>query len=145
MPGKVNPVMSEMLTMVCAQVMGNDVAVNVGGASGNFELNVFLPVMAINLLDSIQILANGSRTFADKCVSGIQANEERCTQSVEVNLAICTMLAPAIGYEKAAKISKHAFATNQNVREVAKEWKVLPDEDIDRLLDFYSMTIPESD
>jgi fumarate hydratase, class II len=145
MPGKVNPVMSEMLTMVCAQVMGNDVAVNVGGMSGTFELNVFLPVMAINLLESVNILANGARTFADKCVIGIVANEENCTNSVEVNLAICTMLAPAIGYDKASKISKHAFATGQNVREVAKEWKVLPDEEIDRLLDFHAMTVPEQE
>jgi len=145
MPGKVNPVMCEMLTMVCGQVMGNDVAVNVGGMSGTFELNVYLPLMCMNLLESTAILANGATTFADKCVEGIVANEENCTRSVEVNLAICTMLAPAIGYDMASKISKHAFASGQNVREVAKEWQVLPDEEIDRLLDFHAMTVPEQD
>ncbi|MCB9759951.1 MAG: class II fumarate hydratase [Alphaproteobacteria bacterium] len=143
MPGKVNPVMSEMLTMACAQVMGNDVAVNIGGLSGNFELNVYLPLMTINLLESTQLLANGARTFADRCVKGIVANEENCRATVERNLAICTSLAPAIGYDKAAAISKHAFKTGQNVREVAKEWGVLPDEEIDRLLDFHAMTVPE--
>ncbi|MCP4809499.1 MAG: class II fumarate hydratase [Proteobacteria bacterium] len=143
MPGKVNPVMSEMLTMVSAQVMGNDVAINVGGMSGNFELNVFLPMMAQNLLSSITLLANGSRTFADKCVNGLVANEEVCRGTVEKNLAICTSLAPAIGYDKASKISKHAFATGQNVRDVAKEWGVLPDDEIDALLEFRAMTLPE--
>lgn len=142
MPGKVNPVMSEMLTMVACQVMGNDVAINMGGAAGNFELNVFLPMMAHNLLQSVQVLANGSRVFAEKCVVGIVANEERCAETVERNLAICTSLAPAIGYDKAAKISKHAFAHNLNVREVAKEWAVLPDEEIDRLLAPRTMTEP---
>jgi len=144
MPGKVNPVMSEMLTMVCAQVMGNDVAVNIGGAGGNFELNVYLPMMAMNLLDSIQLLANGARVYTDKCVEGLVANEENCRETVEKNLAICTSLAPAIGYDKAAAISKHAFKTGQNVRDVAKEWGVLPDEEIDRLLEFHAMTVPES-
>ncbi|MCB9742945.1 MAG: class II fumarate hydratase [Alphaproteobacteria bacterium] len=143
MPGKVNPVMSEMLTMVCAQVMGNDVTVNVGGMSGNFELNVFLPVMAMNLLESVHILANGCRTFADRCIIGAVANEENCQATVERNLAICTSLAPAIGYDKAAAISKHAFKTGGTVRAVAKEWGVLPDEEIDRLLDFHAMTVPE--
>jgi fumarate hydratase class II len=145
MPGKVNPVMSEMLTMACAQVMGNDVAVNIGGMSGNFELNVFLPMMAMNLLESVQILANGSRTFADKCVDGLVANEDNCRATVEKNLAICTSLAPAIGYDKAAAISKHAFKTGQNVRDVAKEWAVLPDAEIDALLDFHAMTVPEAE
>ncbi len=145
MPGKVNPVMCEMLTMVCAQVMGNDVAVNVGGMSGTFELNVYLPLMAMNLLESTEILANGAQVFADKCVVGLVANEANCTKSVEVNLAICTMLAPAIGYDKASKISKYAFANGKNVREVAKEWAVLPDEEIDRLLDFHAMTVPEGE
>jgi len=142
MPGKVNPVMSEMLTMVCAQVMGNDVAVNIGGASGNFELNVFLPMMTMNLLESTQILASGARTFADRCVVGIVANAERCRDTVERNLAICTSLAPVIGYDKAASISKHAFKTGQTVREVALEWGVLPADELDRLLDFRGMTEP---
>ena len=142
MPGKVNPVMCEMLTMVCCQVIANDVAVTMGGQAGAFELNVFLPLMAHNLSQSVSLLAKASRTFADKCVKGLEANAERCTESVERNLAICTSLAPAIGYDKAAAISKEAFKTNKTVREVAKAWKVLPDEEIDRLLDLYAMTVP---
>jgi len=142
MPGKVNPVMCEMLTMVSAQVMGNDVAINVGGQGGNFELNVYLPVMAHNLLQSARILANGARTFTDRCVVGIVANEANCTQSVERNLAICTSLAPAIGYDKAAAISKEAFKTDKTVREVALEWDVLPADELDRLLDGRAMTQP---
>jgi fumarate hydratase class II len=142
MPGKVNPVMCEMLTMVSAQVMGNDVAINIGGQGGNFELNVYLPVMAHNLLQSATILANGAVAFTDRCIVGIEANEEICVQSVERNLAICTSLAPAIGYDKAAAISKEAFKTNQTVREVAIEWDVLPSDEIDRLLDGRAMTEP---
>jgi fumarate hydratase class II len=142
MPGKVNPVMSEMLTMVCCQVFGNDVAVNMGGQGGNFELNVYLPVMVHNLLQSIEVLANGSSVFAKKCVDGIEANEERCRETVERNLAICTSLAPAIGYDKAAAISKYAFKTGQNVREVATEWGVLPAEELASLLDPRKMTEP---
>ncbi|MEC8192444.1 MAG: class II fumarate hydratase [Myxococcota bacterium] len=142
MPGKVNPVMCEMLTMVSAQVMGNDVAINIGGQGGNFELNVYLPMMAHNLLQSIEILANGARTFTDKCVVGIEANEAICTQSVERNLAICTSLAPAIGYDKAAAISKEAFKTNRTVREVAIEWDVLPADELNALLDGRAMTEP---
>ena len=142
MPGKVNPVMCEMLTMVSAQVMGNDVAINIGGQGGNFELNVYLPMMAHNLLQSVEILANGARTFTDRCVTGIEANEEICTQSVERNLAICTSLAPAIGYDKAAAISKEAFKTNRTVREVAIEWDVLPVDELNALLDGRAMTEP---
>lgn len=142
MPGKVNPVMCEMLTMVAAQVMGNDVAINIGGQGGNFELNVYLPMMAHNLLQSTTILANGARTFTDRCVVGIEANEEICTQSVERNLAICTSLAPAIGYDKAAAISKEAFKTDRTVREVAIEWNAMPADELDRLLDGRAMTEP---
>ena len=142
MPGKVNPVMCEMLTMVCCQVIANDVAVTMGGQAGTFELNVYLPLMAHNLSQSISLLTNATRTFADKCVKGLEANVERCTETVERNLAICTALAPAIGYDKAASISKEAFKTNKTVREVAKAWKVLPDEEIDRLLDLFAMTVP---
>ena len=142
MPGKVNPVMCEMLTMVSAQVMGNDVAINIGGQGGNFELNVYLPMMAHNLLQSIEILANGAQTFTDKCVVGIEANEAICTQSVERNLAICTSLAPAIGYDKAAAISKEAFKTNRTVREVAIEWDVLPADELSARLDGRAMTEP---
>jgi fumarate hydratase class II len=142
MPGKVNPVMSEALTMVCAQVMGNDVAVNIGGAGGNFELNVYLPMMADNLLGSTMLLAGAANAFTTKCVEGIEANEEACLSSVERNLAICTSLAPVIGYDKAAGLSKLAFKTNRSIREVALEDGELTAEEIDRLLDFRAMTEP---
>ncbi len=142
MPGKVNPVMSEALTMVCAQVMGNDVAVNMGGAGGNFELNVYLPMMADNLLGSTMLLAGAVNAFSTRCVEGIEANEDACLSSVERNLAICTSLAPVIGYDKAAGLSKLAFKTNRSIREVALEDGELSAEEIDRLLDFRSMTEP---
>jgi fumarate hydratase class II len=144
MPGKVNPVMSEALTMVCAQVMGNDVAVNFGGAGGNFELNVYLPMMADNLLSSIQLLAGASTAFTDRCVAGIEANADRCLESVERNLAICTALAPAIGYDKAASLSKLAFKTNRSIREVALDDGVLEADELDALLDFHAMTEPSA-
>jgi len=128
--------------MVAAQVMGNDVAINFGGAGGSFELNVFLPMMALNLLESVQLLANGARTFTDRCVVGIEANAEICQASVERNLAICTSLAPVIGYDAAAGLSKKAFKTGQSIREVALEQGVLTAEELDRLLDFHAMTVP---
>ena len=99
-------------------------------------------MLAQNLLRSVSLLANASRAFTDKCVKGLEANVERCIEGVERNLAICTALAPSIGYDKAAAISKEALKTNKTIREVAKAWKVLPDEEIDRLLDFYAMTVP---
>jgi fumarate hydratase class II len=142
MPGKVNPVMCEMLTMVAARVIGNHAAVTIGGMNGTFELNVYLPLLASAALESIELLSNGVRTFTERCVRGIEANRENCEASVERNLAICTVLAPAIGYDRAAAISKAAFATGRGVREVAKEMKVLPDAEIDRLLDPLSMTHP---
>ncbi|HEY3128474.1 MAG TPA: class II fumarate hydratase [Acidobacteriota bacterium] len=142
MPGKVNPVMCEAVTMVVAQVIGNDTTIAVCGMTGNFELNVMMPVMAYDLLQSIQLLSSVSRVFADRCIAGTSANVERCQETVERNLAICTALAPRIGYDKAAEISKHAYATGKSVREVARQWKVLSDEEIDQLLDFRKMTEP---
>ncbi len=142
MPGKVNPVMCEAVTMVAAQVIGYDATIAVCGMMGNFELNVMMPVMAYDLLQAIHLLSTVSRVFADRCVAGITANVERCQETVERNLAICTALAPRIGYDKAAAISKEAFATGRTVREVAREWKVLPDDELDALLDFRRMTEP---
>ena len=106
MPGKVNPVIAESVTMVCAQVIGNDLTVTIGGQAGNFELIVMLPVMAYNLLQSIELLAAASNNFAAKCIEGITANEERCKSLIEQSLAMCTALAPEIGYEAAAKLAK---------------------------------------
>ena len=142
MPGKVNPVMCEMLTQVCCQVVGNDAAVTLGGLGGMLELNTYLPLMAHNLLQSVELLANGARVFAERCVAGIQADEEVARASVERNLAICTALAPTLGYDAAAAISKEAFRTGRTVREVATEQGVLPPEELDRLLDVRAMTEP---
>jgi fumarate hydratase class II len=143
MPGKVNPVMSEMLTMVCARVMGNHTTVTIGGMNGNFELNVYLPVMADALLSSIDLLANGSATFAVRCVQGLEADVATCENSVERNLAICTSLAPVIGYDQAAAISKEAFKTGKTVREVALAQGVLSEEELARLLEPLAMTRPQ--
>ncbi|HEY5627748.1 MAG TPA: class II fumarate hydratase [Nitrospira sp.] len=142
MPGKVNPVIAESVTMVCAQVIGNDVTVTVGGQAANFELIVMLPVMAYNLLQSIELLATASNNFADKCIEGIKANEERCKSLIEESLAMCTALAPAIGYEAAAKLAKEAYKSGKTVRQVAKEQKVLPDKKLTQLLDPWRMTKP---
>jgi len=142
MPGKVNPVMNEALIMVCASVMGHDVTVGVCGAGGNFELNVMMPVMAHCLLSSTGWLAGAVDTFTERCVTGITVNAEVCDQTVERGLAICTALAPAIGYDKAAAISKEAFKTGRTVREVALDWAVLPADELSQLLDARAMTEP---
>lgn len=142
MPGKVNPVIAESVTMVCAQVIGNDVTVVVGGQAANFELIVMLPVMAYNLLQSIELLATASNNFAAKCIEGIKANEERCKSLIEESLAMCTALAPAIGYEAAAKIAKDAYKSGKTVRQVAKEQKILQEMKLTRLLDPWRMTKP---
>ena len=142
MPGKVNPVIAESVTMVCAQVIGNDVTVTIGGQAGNFELIVMLPVMAYNVLQSIELLATASDNFAAKCIEGITANKERCQSLIEESLAMCTALAPEIGYEAAAMLAKEAYRSGKTVREVAKEQKVLPEKQLDELLDPWRMTEP---
>jgi fumarate hydratase class II len=135
MPGKVNPVMCEMLIQVGAQVIGNDAVITVGGSFGNFELNVMMPVIAHNLLQSISLLANGARTFARRCVAGLEANREKCESNIERSLAMCTALAPVIGYDQAAKIAKVAAETNRTVREVAAEISGLDPQRLEELLD----------
>src|SRR5881394_4495361 len=121
MPGKVNPVMSEMLIQVGAQVIGNDAAITFGGTFGNFELNTMMPVIAYNLLQSIELLANASRVFARRCVAGLEADVVRCEANLERNLSLATALAPVIGYDQAARIAKLANESNRTVREVALE------------------------
>ena len=142
MPGKVNPVMCESLMMVCAQVIGNDGCVTWAGANGNFELNVMMPVMAHDLLESIRLLANGVDAFTEKCVIGIEANEERCRELVELSMAMVTSLAPKIGYDRAAEIAKESAKTGRTVREICLEQKVLPVEELERALDPVGMTEP---
>ncbi len=140
MPGKVNPVIEESLTMVSAQVIGNDAAITIAGQSGNFELNVMLPLVAHNLLQSIEILANAARNFADKSVNGLIAREEVIAEMIGKNPILVTALNPLIGYDKAAKIAKTAFAENRAVFDVAREMTDLSDEDLEHALNPMNMT-----
>jgi fumarate hydratase class II len=140
MPGKVNPVMCEMMIQVCAQVIGNDAVVTFSGTFGAFELNTMLPVTAYNLLKSIELLASGSRVFARRCVAGLDADAEKCESNIEQSLAMCTALAPVIGYDNAAKIAKVAYESGRTVREVALEISGLDKSRIDELLDPRSQT-----
>ena len=142
MPGKVNPVMSEMLMQVCAQVIGNDAVVTWAGANGNFELNTMLPVLAYNLLESIRLLANACETFRTHCLDGIEANSERCAELVERSLAMVTSLAPIIGYDRAAEIAKASEESGKTIRELCREWNVLPEDELRRVLDPATMTRP---
>jgi fumarate hydratase class II len=142
MPGKVNPVIAESVLMVAAQVIGNDLAVTIGGQAGVFELNVMMPVMAHNLLESIRLLASSANNFSDRCVSGLAANAERCNEMIEQSLAMCTALAPEIGYDQAAAIAKESYKTGKTVREIALEKKILPPSRLNELLDPMRMTMP---
>src|SRR5438128_8490129 len=141
MPGKVNPVIAESVTMVCAQVMGNHTTITIAGQSGNFEINVMMPVSAYNLLQSIGLLASVTRNFTEQCIKGIKATTKG-PEMVERGLAISTALVPIIGYDEAASISKEAYKTGKTVREVARERTNLSEEELDRILDPTSMTKP---
>jgi fumarate hydratase, class II len=140
MPGKINPVLVEALTQVSAQVMGNDTVVAFAGSQGNFELNVYMPVIARNLLESIRLLGNVTRLFADRCVGGIEADVERCRAYAESSPSLGTSLTPYIGYEAAAAIVKESMATGRSVRELALEQGVLTEEQLDGALDVLGMT-----
>ena len=142
MPGKVNPVLCESMMMVCAQVFGNDAVVTWAGANGNFELNVMMPVMAHNILESIRLLGNAADAFTEKCVVGIEANEERCRELVELSMAMVTSLAPKIGYDRAAEIAKESARTGKTVREICREKKVLGENELEGTLDPVAMTQP---
>jgi len=145
MPGKVNPVMCESVVQVCAQVFGNDTTVCWGGANGQLELNVMMPVMAHNVLESIRLLSNVARAFQDKCISGIIANQDRCNELVELSMAMVTSLAPLIGYDRAAEIAKESAATGKTVRQICRERQVLPEDQLNRALDPVEMTKPGGD
>jgi fumarate hydratase class II len=142
MPGKVNPVIAESLIMACAQVIGNDAAITLAGLNGNFELNIMLPLIAKNLLEQISLLANASQNFAEKLVAGIQADRKRIADLNEKSLALATALAPVIGYDRAAEIAKEAYATGKTVREIARARKILPDTELDAILDLKKQTEP---
>jgi fumarate hydratase class II len=141
MPGKVNPVIPEVVTQVAAQVIGNDQAIAIGGMQGHFELNVFVPLLAKNILESVQLLASASRLFAEKCVDGIEANREQCEQYAELTLSAATALNPYIGYDKASEIVKAASASGRSLREVAREHGV-EDSVLDEALDYRAMAKP---
>ena len=140
MPGKVNPVMCEMMMMVCAQVTGNDAAIAICNQHGNFELNVMLPAIAHNLLQSITILGNAARLLADNAVAGFTVNRERIAASLDRNPILVTALNPVIGYDKAAEIAKKAYREGRPIRDVAAEMTDIPREELERLLDPGKMT-----
>jgi fumarate hydratase class II len=140
MPGKVNPVIPEAVLMVAARVIGNDATIAWGGAAGNFELNVMMPVIAHDLLESIELLASASRLFAERCIVGLAADRERAAEMVERSLAMVTALAPRLGYDRAAAIAKEAFASGRTVREVAREQGGLSADELAALLDPWAQT-----
>jgi fumarate hydratase class II len=141
MPGKVNPVIPEVVTQVAAQVIGNDQAIAIGGMQGHFELNVFVPLIARNLLQSIKVLASACRLLDEKCVAGIEANREQCERYAELTLSAATALNPYIGYDKASEIVKKAAASGRSLREVARDAGV-PDDVLDEALDYRKMAKP---
>src|SRR5580765_375850 len=141
MPGKVNPVIPEVVTQVAAQVIGNDAAITVAGMQGHFELNAFVPVMARNLLGSIALLSAACRAFDEKCVAGIRANRERAEHYAELTLSAATALNPYIGYDKASEIVKKAVATGRSLRDVAREEGV-DETTLDAALDYRRMAKP---
>src|SRR2546427_8068371 len=141
MPGKVNPVIPEVVTQVAAQVIGNDAAITAGGMQGHFELNAFVPLIARNLLQSISLLAAAARLFADRCIDGIVANRETCERYAELTLSAATALNPYIGYDRATEIVKAAAESGRPLREVAREAGV-EEEILDKALDYRAMARP---
>ena len=140
MPGKVNPVVIEALTQVCAQVIGYDATVAFAGSQGNFELNAYMPVMGLDVLESLQLLANATRLFAERCVAGIEADVERCQAYAESSPSLGTSLNPIIGYEAAAEVVKESIRSGRTVREIVVERGLLTDEQVDKALDVLGMT-----
>jgi fumarate hydratase class II len=135
MPGKVNPTQCEAMTMVCAQVLGNDAAIGFAGTQGNFELNVYKPVMIYNLCQSIYLLTDSMRSFREHCVEGITANKDKLDQYCHDSLMLVTALNPVIGYDNAAKIAKHAYKNNSTLREAALELGLISAEEFDKVVD----------
>ncbi len=140
MPGKVNPVMAEALIMACAQVIGNDAAITLGGLGSVFELNLMMPLVAHNLLQSIELLSRAALAFTERCLVGLQADEARCQAGVEGNLTLATALLPYVGYDRAAQIAQEAHRSGRTVRQVAQEWQVMTDEQLEQALDARKMT-----
>ena len=143
MPGKINPTQCEALTMVCAQVMGNDTTITIAGASGNFELNVYRPVMAYNILQSIRLLSDGILSFTKNAVIGIKANENRINDNLYNSLMLVTALNPYIGYDKASEVAKKAFKDNTTLKEAIEELGYMDGEEFDRLVKPKDMIKPK--
>ena len=133
MPGKINPVIPEATIQVCAQVIGNDTTITISGQAGNFELNVMLPVIAYNLLQSIDLLSSATKLLAEKCISGIRANRQKCSSNIEQSLAMATYLVPLIGYDKAAIIAYKAHETGKTIVEIVREEKILPEKELKKI------------
>ena len=142
MPGKVNPVIPESLIQVCAQAIGNDSAITLGGLGGHFELNMMMPLIAHNLLQSIRLLSNATLHFSLRCIKGLEADRERCEEMIEKSLALVTALTPKIGYDNAARVAKKAYENRKTIRQVALEEKLFSKEELKHLLDPHSMTAP---
>ena len=144
MPGKTNPVICEAMIQVCAQVIGNDTAITIGGQGGVFELNLMLPLIAHNLTQSIEILSTGSQMFTNKLIKDLKANKDKCAGYIEGSLAMSTSLAPIIGYDRAAEISHKAYESGKTVREIAIEENLLDIKELKQILDPESMTKPST-
>ena len=142
MPGKVNPVICESIIQICAQVIGNDVTITLGGQGGVFELNMMLPLIAHNLLESIEILSTGSNMFTNKLIKGLSANKEKCFDYIEDSLAMCTSLAPVIGYDKAAEVAHKAYETGMTIKQVCIKEKLFDEDKLDELLNPKAMIKP---
>jgi len=140
MPGKINPVMCEMVIQVGAQVIANDAAISISAQAGHLELNTMLPLIAASLIDSIEILSNAARAFADRCVTGIEACEETCSRDIERSLALATALAPKLGYSAAAEVAKEAARSDRTIREVALEKGAGTEAELDEILDAWRLT-----
>lgn len=140
MPGKINPVMCEMLMQVCAQVIGADATITWAGANGTFELNTMMPVLSYNILEAIRLLTNAVNTFRGRCVEGLIADKERCEALIEISMSMVTALTPLIGYDRAAEIAQESAESGRTIREICLDWKVLPEEELQRVLDPETMT-----
>jgi fumarate hydratase class II len=140
MPGKVNPVLAEMLNMVCFQVIGCDTTIVMAAQAGQLELNVMMPVVAFNLLHEIQILTNAIQIFTSRCIDGILANKQRCKFYAESSTSIITILSPILGYEEAAKIVNEYLNSNQSIKEIIRDKKIISEDKLEQLLDLRAMT-----
>jgi fumarate hydratase class II len=142
MPGKVNPTQPEAVTQVVAQVIGNDATISFAGSQGNFELNVFKPVIIYNLLQSIQIIADASQTFADRCLRDLKANEEKITYYLDQSLMLVTALTPRIGYDQATMVAKEAYEKGKTLKQIILEKELLSESDVNKALDPSKMISP---